>query len=299
MTAILIKLADNALFNMSKDIEINETIDIEQRHRKEKKEVQAQVQALKKAAKNDKTKKKDILTEIAKIETELEEKHKRELESIHCNNVDLEEPGMVGDTTRPKVSKAQKRRDKKLLHEKERDKEIKQQEIENINGPRNLEILAIHARLKNRNLDIYTIPSDGDCLYKAVSHQLQTKLSITKTVEELRTNVASYIENNKEDFMPFLSNPNTYEMLTDDEFNEYCDNIRNTKVWGGQLEIRALSNYLKCPITIIQAEGPEAIEQGTEFEKPPLIITYHRHMFSLGEHYNSTRLIIEPDCDAI
>jgi len=44
---------------------------------------------------------------------------------------------------------------------------------------------------------------------------------------------------------------------------------------------------LKCPIKIIQAIGPPTI-QGEQFDGEPLILTYHRHLYRLGEHYNST-----------
>lgn len=268
---------------------------VESRHKKEKKELQAQVQALKKAAKNDKTKKKDLSAEIVRLESELEVRHKQELEAIQL------EPVVNGETmeeceneiAKVKISKAQKRRDKKSQLEKVREEQIKLQEKDNINGPRNIEIQAICEKLKKNKLKLFQIPSDGDCLYKAVSHQLETTRKISHSVDELRTKVATYLKEHKDDFIHFMSNPDTCDMLTDDQFVDYCDKTANTKVWGGQLEIRALSNCLKCPISVIQATGPDSIEQGTEYEGAPLIITYHRHMYNLGEHYNSTCLIEE------
>ncbi|XP_037297549.1 deubiquitinase OTUD6B [Manduca sexta] len=265
---------------------------IECRHKKEKKEVQAKIQALKKAAKNDKTKKKDLVAEVARLESELEERHKHEIE---CAQTEV----LVNDTdeiteTEPvkfKVSKAQRRRDKKSQHAKEREEEIKQQEKENVHGPRNMEMQSLNTKLKEKKLKIFHIPSDGDCLYKAIAHQLELKKNQVLSVDELRKNVSNYIRQNKDDFIPFMSHPDTCDMLTEAEFEQYCDKITETKVWGGQLEIRALSNSLKCPINVIQATGPECIEQGAEFDNPPLVITYHRHMYSLGEHYNSTCVI--------
>lgn len=275
--------------------EDSDTLDVEIRHRKEKKELQAQVQALKKAAKNDKTKKKDLAAEIVRLESELEIRQKQELEQleaiqpVHVENGETMEECLT-ELAKVKISKAQKRRDKKLQHEREREEQIKLQEKENINGPRNVEVQTICAKLKKKKLQLFHIPSDGDCLYKAVSHQLVTIRQISLSVDELRKMVAVYLKEHKDDFIHFMSNPDTCDMLTDDEFNDYCDKIVNTKVWGGQLEIRALSNSLKCPINVIQATGPDSIEQGTEFGGPPLIITYHRHMYNLGEHYNSTCL---------
>ncbi|KAI5632237.1 OTU-like cysteine protease domain-containing protein [Phthorimaea operculella] len=262
---------------------------IETRHRKEKKELQAHIQALKKAAKNDKTKKKELVSEIARLEAEQEARHKQELEVVEQTAAPVDVADEIeNELPKLKISKAQKRRDKKQQQEKEREEQIKLQEKENINGPRNTEVQAISERLKKKNLKIFLVPSDGDCLYKAVAHQLETVKQQILSIGELRRNVAEYIKSNKDDFIPFMSNPDTCDMLTEEEFEEYCDKITTTKVWGGQLEIRALSNCLKCPISVIQATGPESIEQGSEFQGPPLVITYHRHMYSLGEHYNST-----------
>ncbi|XP_072936807.1 deubiquitinase OTUD6B [Epargyreus clarus] len=279
--------------------DIVDRLDLESKHRKEKKELQAQIQALKKAAKNDKTKKKELTAEITRLELEQEERHKREMATIEqaedvliIPDQDVEEDNM---RITSKVSKAQKRRDKKQQQEKDREAQIKIQDKQNLLGPRHIELQAINAKLKEKKLQIYSIPSDGDCLYNAIAHQLSVKREKTITTNDLRANCASYIRNNKDDFMPFLSNPQTFDMLTDNEFEDYCNNIDKTKAWGGQLEIRALSNYLMCPISVIQATGPDSIEQGTEFEGPPLIITYHRHMYSLGEHFNSTQPLREDE----
>lgn len=276
------------------ETEDNELAVLESKHRKEKKELQAQIQALKKAAKNDKTKKKELTAEILRLETEMDTRHQQEIDSANKNHKNTNEitdtalNNVENDLSKVKISKAQKRRDKKSQQEKERDELIKQQEQENRHGPRNIELQEINNKLKERGLKIFMIPSDGDCLYKAVSHQLAIIKQKDVSVDELRESAAKYIRQHKGDFLPFMTHPDTFEMLTDEDFEEYCDKLENTKVWGGQLEVRALSNSLKCPITIIQATGPGSIDQGDEYEKPPLIITYHRHMYGLGEHYNST-----------
>lgn len=54
------------------------------------------------------------------------------------------------------------------------------------------------------------------------------------------------------------------------------------------MELRALSRLLKAPLEVIQAEG-STMEIGEEFGENRLTVTYHRHMYGLGEHYNSTK----------
>lgn len=66
------------------------------------------------------------------------------------------------DVAVPRVSKAQRRRDKKASREKERERLIEEQEAENVHGPRNMELQAIQHLLKERKLMLKEIPSDGN-----------------------------------------------------------------------------------------------------------------------------------------
>ena len=76
-------------------------------------------------------------------------------------------------------------------------------------------------------------------------------------------------------------------VIDDLRFFKYCDDIKEKVVWGGQLEIKAISNILKRPIRIIQAENEIRLGP-SEGSNRELIITYHKHLYRLGEHYNST-----------
>lgn len=61
-----------------------------------------------------------------------------------------------------KVTKAQKRRDKKQEQAKERERLIEQQEVANLQGMRHIETEKIKKILAERNLTFYDIPSDGN-----------------------------------------------------------------------------------------------------------------------------------------
>ena len=77
--------------------------------------------------------------------------------------------------------------------------------------------------------------------------------------------------------------------------------------WGGQLEIRAISDVLHIPVYIYDANSP-VLKMGEEYlltnnsdsnssdgnssdssdtVKRVINLTFHRHYYSLGEHYNS------------
>ena len=265
------------------------------RQRKEKRDLQATIQGLKKtASKGDKKKKKEVAEEIAKLEQELNDKHDLELKELHAAGpavasasdtekttagdvIEIAEKIVDIDIKEKKVSKAQKRRDKKAEKEKERQEDIAKQEEENKHGQRHIETEKIKELLASRGMKIHDIPSNGDCLFASLAHQLDNNAN----VPGLRKLVAETMMNHKDDYQPFLS-------LDDSGFVDYCQKIATTPKWGGHVEISALSKALKVPIQVLQAEGPP-VEVGLEEfnSKTPIILTYHRHYYGLGEHYNS------------
>lgn len=276
--------------------------DVLKRHRQEKKDLQAKIQSLKKSVpKGDKKKKKEHTDEIAQLEKDLEDKHSRELKEVKGTEPDLIENSnacieTIEDNTNEiltekvptKVSRAQKRREKKESEAREREKRIVEQSEKNREGPRVIEMNSITKVLRELNLQIHNIPADGNCLYLAVNHQLQVSGKPTYSVSELRKKTANFMRVHKDDFIPFMYNEDDDgDIISEESFENYCKEVEKTKLWGGQLELKALSNILTCPIKVIQAIGPPTI-QGENFKGPELILTYHRHLYRLGEHYNST-----------
>lgn len=265
-------------------------------HRKEKKDLQSNIQALKKTAtKGDKKKKKEVADHIQQLEQELCAKHSQELQNCpessenngeNENELQPEDAELVEPVQAERVSRAQKRKNKKEAEAKDREKRIQEQEVENRRGPRVVEMNTIKNNLICDSLQIYNIPADGNCLYCAINHQLQITGRTLQTVPKLRKLTSEFMLEHKEDFIPFMCNDDS-DLINEANFENYCKEVANTKLWGGQLEIKALSSALKCPIKVIQASGPPTL-QGENFEGQPLTITYHRHLFRLGEHYNST-----------
>ncbi|XP_066156064.1 deubiquitinase OTUD6B [Euwallacea fornicatus] len=280
------------------------------RHRFEKKELQNKIQSMKKSIpKGDKKMKKDIGDEITNLEKELEEKHSQELGQFQEVEIHIEDPKVKeaegNDETKDeiekaplKISRAQRRRNKKDTEAKEREKRILDQAERNKEGPRILEMNTIKKALQEINLQIHNIPADGNCLYLAVKHQLQVSRRSTHSVNELRKKTANFMRAHKDDFLPFMYNEDDEsEIVSEETFESYCKDVEKTKLWGGQLELKALSNVLSCPIKVIQATGPPTV-QGENFKGPELILTYHRHLYRLGEHYNSTLPLEEEDDSA-
>ncbi|KOC63799.1 OTU domain-containing protein 6B [Habropoda laboriosa] len=292
------------------ELELTEE-DLTQKHKKERKELQAQIQTLKKSiCKGDKKKKREVTEEIGRLEEALDKKQEEELTRwkvahLNINNVENENAENSNnestndnkqcDQLTQRVSKAQKRRDKKANAEKERNQRIIEEEALNVFGKRNVELQTIKKILCERGLMIYEIPSDGHCLYNAVAHQLKVIGETPLNLHDLRTKTAVHLRENMNEFLPFISNPDSDDFLSPEQYEKYCDDVANTSAWGGAIELQVLSHVLKCPIEVIQASGaPYVIGDNYNNEKK-MIVTYHRHMYELGAHYNSVTKYVKEE----
>lgn len=326
--------------------------EMKERHKKELKELQAKIQSMKHAVpKGDKKKKKQVTSEIAILEAELQKKHDEELrtfendrekeindvseqllnltttttattttdtneEAANCSTeVKLTSPseeksegGIVESTAPevvekaapeiveraaenkpPKLSKAQKRKAKKEAEERERAERIAAAEKEVMSHTRNIEARKFDELLKTEGLRIVDINPDGNCMYEALLVHLNSSGNMY-SVQTLRQQTAEHMLSHRDDYLPFTMSQSTGDMMSGEEFEKYCSDISETNAWGGNLELQAVSQLVKRPIKIYQSDsGPILI--GEEFDGPALSISYHRHQYGLGEHYNS--LLVE------
>lgn len=310
---------------MSELLENGETLEEEllRKHRKEKKDLQGKIQSLKKSSsKFDKKKKREVLEEIAKLELELDVKQEEELnqlkatskevgvvtselEAVHINGSESDGDNKLGEIApkngpdfQQRVSKAQRRRDKRNNQQRERNQRIAEEEAEAArNGVRAVEGRAIGKILVNRNLVLHQIPSDGNCLYGAIDHQLSL-VGKAQGVSKLRQLTAEHLRQNQDEFLPFIAPlADGGEPLNDEQYSSYCDRVEHSQeAWGGQVELQALSHVLRSPIEVLQGSGPSVL-LGGEYKNTSVIdgkphtitLTYHRHAFGLGEHYNSVQ----------
>ena len=105
-------------------------------------------------------------------------------------------------------------------------------------------------------------------------------LSQQTAYKATREVAASYIAANGEDFTPFLEEP----------LDRYVQTIRQTGEWGGHIELLALARAYGRDINVLHSDGKiDTIQCGSSTEVDPLWLSYYRHNFGLGEHYNSLR----------
>ena len=208
-----------------------------------------------------------------------------------------------------KMTRAQRKKAKAKAHEallKKQQEEIQKDAIDyrKVEMDQICEQLEKQLTVEGGEFTIKEIKSDGHCLYRSIADQLSllnlrplpsgygtcavdddSKEKKT-TVSELRRLTANYLRKHEEDFAPFFLATSDGENTT---FPEYCEKVELTAEWGGQLELRALSAVLSRRIDVFSADSA-VVRMGQSEESDqnePLRVSFHRHYFALGEHYNS------------
>lgn len=187
-------------------------------------------------------------------------------------------------------TKAQKRRDAKATKKADQLKRIEEAEKEDEHKERRIEEEKLKKLLDSKHLKVHDIDADGDCLYRAVEHQLRLSSDSEEQLscQQLRDKTSQYMLDNADDFIPFLLN-DSGDLMTEADYKNYCSKIAKTKEWGGHLELTAMSQLTNKPIHIFQAENvkPIVIEPKRRSDKKPILLSFHKHLYHLGEHYNS------------
>lgn len=251
--------------------------------------------------KNDKKKRKEVMAQIEELQEQLKKQQLKEIQDceehdateaigvneeqkVETNGDEIEFSGLKYRETR--ISKAQKKKEKKLQKDKERQHRIETEDVSHLKQSKVRENELIKDKIKELRLKIFDIPSDGNCLYSAVQHQLELH-EISTTVKELRTKTSEFIRHHKDQFLPFLIDEESGNMMSEQQIEQYCNEIESTAAWGGNLELQSLAQVLERKIEVIQSDGP-ILTFGEQFDdRSKITLSYHRHAFSLGEHYNS------------
>uniref|UniRef100_A0A0G4FGL1 OTU domain-containing protein n=1 Tax=Chromera velia CCMP2878 TaxID=1169474 RepID=A0A0G4FGL1_9ALVE len=283
------------------DVEDNESArpgrgKVVQRHKKELKELKDRAKKETARIKNKKDK-REAEEKFKAEEEDLLKKHEEELAAYQQETAETDQAGDAAGTlnmenlslygSQPQeISKSQKKKNRKSEKEKQRREQI-MKELGDDPSLGELENADIDAQLAEKNLKIHEIAADGNCLYRAFGHQLSlSEGGKAESFEEMRRLCAEFILKHKDEFLPYLDE----ESQTEEGLSEYCETIRSTTEWGGELEVRALSEALGRPVTIFSGKKNPEITYGEQFLKEglaPLRLSYHRYLLSLGEHYNS------------
>lgn len=206
-----------------------------------------------------------------------------------------------------KVSRQQQRKDRKAAEVAEMRRQAEEEVKAGAGKPdeAELERQGIAAMCSALHVSMHEINPDGHCLYAAVADQLNLHGKVTRPADYriARKATADEMRTHPDEYKPFISDSDEHmagiinkeagtlnsEQAQERYFLDYCAAVENTGVWGGQPEILALSRAFKTQINVVQAGMPVLKVGEGEFQGVPLVISYHRKMYGLGEHYNSLR----------
>eukprot|EP00392_Amoebophrya_sp_AT5.2_P015893 g16116.t1 len=193
-----------------------------------------------------------------------------------------------------KRAKKQRQRDNKEQKKKEED-EKRAKIVEEMGTPLSaLENERMEKQLKKEGMKLFDIPSDGNCLFRAVHHQLKfidhpaaaatgAENGKIKTYDDLRHLTADTLEKNRDEYEAFLL---AEAEETGESWEGYVEKIRNGPLWGGYTELSALAKALESRILVYQGEGDRVLEFGADDADWELRISYHKFLYT-SAHYNS------------
>ena len=180
-------------------------------------------------------------------------------------------------------SKSERRRLKKEEDERQRDRRIAEAKQNSAPDARDVELERFAALLSPLKLRIEEVAADGHCLYRSIGAQLPDGSDFAR----LRQLAGAYIRSHVDDFLPYIladaDDGDPAELI-----DAYCAKVESSSEWGGQLEITALAHACRRCITVYSVDAPSVVV-GEEYEAegPALVLSYHKHAYGLGEHYNA------------
>lgn len=279
------------------------------RHKREQKELVGQITGLKKQA--TKKNRKQVLQKCADMEHELNQRHKREIDELNGvvqndeEEVDMaaiilaqmelkeqetpQEPPQTSIPLSPLPAPKKRNRAKERIAKREaevqRMKDEAAKEAEGAIDYRQIEHDLMAQLCGHHGLEIKEINPDGHCLFALIQDQLATRYKIEVTVDQLRQKAGDHILAHGDEFTPFLFDETTMLLRAVDS---YVNELTTTAMWGSDMEILALARVYECPIEVHQA-GADMLVMNGDALLEPLKLGYFKHLYGLGEHYNSLR----------
>lgn len=280
--------------------------EVRSRHKKELKAFETEKRQAAKKAKATSGKGKKGKEVLAALETEHAAKEER-LRRRHASELDAAAPEAGDDApversvapvvAAPRKSKAQRKREKARRSERERERAVAEESANAGPSAREIESRALEeSRLRPAGLRVREVPADGNCLYRAVARSLSTET--TTDHRRARRLCADAMLAAEEDYAPFLDLP------PGTTYRAYCEEWvgdPGSSRWGGQIELRALATALERPIRVYSADAPP-LTMGEEYDAGEnddnvVRLSFHRHYYALGEHYNAVEKATDDDDD--
>ncbi|CAI2018744.1 OTU protein [Saccharomyces pastorianus] len=298
-------------------IEVSEALktmeEILARHRKENKDLQNKITGMKKQA--TKSKRKEVNSKCLDLQDNLKIKQENEIKNWKIVNNQASGPEEEDEVTPEKLleqlsisqeeehsqqdvpgqqDQPKKRRNRQKEKLAKRDAAIAKMKeeaaLEASQQPdfKKMEQESIDQLCEVKKLKQFDIQPDGHCLFASILDQLKLRhdpkeLDSDLNVRKLRSLSCNYVQEHRDDFVPYLFDEESMQMK---DIDEYTKEIEHTAQWGGEIEILALSHVFDCPISILMS-GRSVQVYNEDGKNAELKLVYYKHSYSLGEHYNS------------
>ena len=143
---------------------------------------------------------------------------------------------------------------------------------------------------------LFNPAGDGDCQYAAVAHQLEGHLGTVISPSDLRRNVREFIEENENDYRPFIHNGASETV----SWNDYLNGI-STNEYGDHLTLQAITHLYDLQIIVLSndhLERPLLISPDGQFSHSMATLALFHQSEDNGMHYMSVRLNDFDECVA-
>jgi OTU domain-containing protein 6 len=301
---------------------------IQARHRKEQRELQARITQKKKNA--TKKTRKGVNTECDNLERLIKEKHELEIEAFNGGSVpgidDFPELGKepmgsdrppssdvpAKDRTNGVVDELQKssfsdspvaengegrkrNRQKERLARRAAEQQAEalkaEEEASKLPNWKRQERTGMIKAFKEHGLVEKEIAPDGHCLFSAVADQLtEAGIPLSAEGEPVQAQFDKYRMVRKTAASYIEGHPDEFAGFLDEPLGIYVHKIKDTAEWGGQPELIALAKSYGVEICVLQDGRIDRFEpeEGVSNDRK-IWLAYYRHGYGLGEHYNSLR----------
>lgn len=178
--------------------------------------------------------------------------------------------------------RAKKERQKGAKEQRQKDQIAeREKEMEGFTPFSVLENDRMEKQLQREGFVIHDIASDGNCLYRAIAHQLCGEgYAGAKDLpyEALRDLTADTLDKHRDEYQHFMPE-------TERDWEGYLAKVRD-HLWGGDMELNALSRALRVRIDVYQGDGDAVLTFGDKYHDYQLKISYHKFLYT-SAHYNS------------
>lgn len=145
--------------------------------------------------------------------------------------------------------------------------------------------------LKDQNRSLYNVAADGNCMFRALSHQL---CGSEEHHIQLRSMLLQVIQSNYDTYCHYWIEDMPWGVVT---FDEHLNDLGKPGIWGTQVELQACSDCLNITIYIC-SPNPNGIVRWEKKATPKKLISVPQNLFTTARcshielsfyksHYNS------------